>query len=517
VAHAGQSRRAAVAAAALLAWWAAAATAAGLASGVSTVDIGLAAGGERIDAMVIEATVRDAPTIAMVGGLQGKDVTESAVRAAAALYQSRRQRPVRLLAVPLANPGKVTLQFPPTGTAYRDHPESHALWRWLGSQAPDQVILAASEDFGLATALGTQSVAGMGRIPAQRWTDASDLLRWMEPDFWTGLKPAPSEAHLERTQRLSRTPRQLAEQLAQYYGRDFEQPWYIAAVALVGRLKLGQFEDVKRLAEPWVDGTRDSLARPNALVMAGHIVFTELARRTRDPRYEALVRKVADLGFDVNGQMLEAMPAHDRYSDSVFMGTTILAQAGALTGETKYFDMADRHLRFMQQLVLRPDGLYRHRSDADVAWGRGNGFAAIGLALTLSELPRQSNGYSHALASYRNLMQALLPLQNTEGLWRNVVNHPGAFAEYSGTAMIGFAMQRGLDRGWIRGREYRNAVDRAWQAVNARTSSTGALIDVCESTANLITLDQYLKRAALLGNDPRGGAMALLFATELME
>jgi hypothetical protein len=59
-------------------------------------------------------------------------------------------------------------------------------------------------------------------------------------------------------------------------------------------------------------------------------------------------------------------------------------------------------------------------------------------------------------------------------------------------------------------------VERAWQAVNARTSSTGSLVDVCESTANLTTLDQYLQRAALLGNDPRGGAMALLFATELM-
>jgi rhamnogalacturonyl hydrolase YesR len=199
------------------------------------------------------------------------------------------------------------------------------------------------------------------------------------------------------------------------------------------------------------------------------------------------------------------------------MGTSILAQAGALSGESRYFDMADRHLRFMQQLVLRPDGLYRHRPDADVAWGRGNGFAALGLALTLSELPRNARGRAHALQSYRSLMQALLPLQNADGLWRNVVDHPGAFAEYSGTAMIGFALQRGLARGWIRGREYRDAVARAWLAVNERTSASGGFVDVCESTANLTTLDQYLKRAAILGNDPRGGAMAMLFATELME
>ena len=148
-------------------------------------------------------------------------------------------------------------------------------------------------------------------------------------------------------------------------------------------MRLGDLDDVRRLVEPYVDGTKDSLAQPNSLVMAGHIVFTELARRTGDPRYVAAVRKVADLGFDASGQMLEAMPYHDEFSDSVFMGTAIVAQAGALTGERKYFDMADRHLRFMQRLDLRPDGLYRHQPATDAAWGRGNGFAALGLALTL--------------------------------------------------------------------------------------------------------------------------------------
>jgi rhamnogalacturonyl hydrolase YesR len=325
-----------------------------------------------------------------------------------------------------------------------------------------------------------------------------------------------SEARMELEQRLARTPRQLATQLAQIYGHDFDQPWYIGALALVARIRLGETGEVRRLVEPWVDGSRNSLERPNALVMAGHVVFSELARTSGDSRYLALVRKVADLGFDASGQMLEAMPYHDGYSDSVFMGTTILAQAGALTGERRYFDMAERHLRFMENLDLRPDGLYRHRPEADVAWGRGNGFAALGLALSLPELPSDSTAYAHALQAYRNLMDTLLPLQTRDGLWRNVVNHPGAFAEFSGTAMIGFALQRGLDRGWIAGRQYQQAADLAWQAVNTRTSMDGSFIDVCESTARLTTLEQYLQRTAILGQDPRAGAMAMLFATERM-
>jgi hypothetical protein len=52
--------------------------------------------------------------------------------------------------------------------------------------------------------------------------------------------------------------------------------------------------------------------------------------------------------------------------------------------------------------------------------------------------------------------------------------------------------------------------------VNARTGSDGTVIDVCESTARIESLEGYLQREAILGPDPRGGAMAMLFAAELM-
>jgi unsaturated rhamnogalacturonyl hydrolase len=492
----------------LLAAWAL--MACGPALAAEPFDIGLASNGARIDAVSVSAEKDSAPLVVLLGGLRGDDASAAAVRAAVAAYEKRRNRTVRLLAVPLVNPAGAVLEFPPKGTAYREMPESHVLWRWLGAQAPDLVLVASEEDAGLAGALAGQKVADMGRIPARKWSD--------EPNWIAKLGTVEkSEARRELERRRARSPRQVATELSQLYGRYFDQPWYIGAVALVARLKLGHLDEVKALVEPYVNGSKDSLARPNSLIMAGHIVFTELARRTSDARYVAAVRKVGELGFDATGQMRESMPYHDGYSDSVFMGTSIVAQAGALTGERRYFDMAHRHLRFMEQLVLRPDGLYRHRNTADAAWGRGNGFAAVGLALTLSEMPRNHPGHAHARESYRRLMAALLPLQNREGLWRNVVDHPGAFAEFSGTAMIGFAMQRGLSQGWISGRDYQRAIDRAWLAINSRTSSTGTMIDVCESTAGLVTLQQYLQRAAILGQDPRGGAMAMLFATELME
>ena len=63
---------------------------------------------------------------------------------------------------------------------------------------------------------------------------------------------------------------------------------------------------------------------------------------------------------------------------------------------------------------------------------------------------------------------------------------------------------------------YQPAVDRAWQAVCERVRPEGQLLGVCESTGTQATLDAYLMRKLNDGVDQRGGAMALLFATELM-
>jgi len=81
--------------------------------------------------------------------------------------------------------------------------------------------------------------------------------------------------------------------------------------------------------------------------------------------------------------------------------------------------------------------------------------------------------------------------------------------------MIGTSMLIGIRHGWLDAKTYQPLVDAAWRAVNTRAASDGILLDVCESTNKQRSLDDYLRRAALTGRDPRGGAMALVFATEL--
>jgi rhamnogalacturonyl hydrolase YesR len=197
------------------------------------------------------------------------------------------------------------------------------------------------------------------------------------------------------------------------------------------------------------------------------------------------------------------------------MALPILAKAGKSSGEKKYFDMAVQHLAFMQKLVQRPDGLYRHSPLTDAAWGRGNAFPALGLALTLSDFPRDHPGFDTIAREFVRHLNALAPYQTPDGLWRQVIDYPGAYPEYSATAMIGTAILRGIRLGILDSRTWQPRADAAWRAVLARTSSQGVLMDVCESTNKQRTLQDYLRRAAILGTDPRGGGMALLFATEM--
>jgi rhamnogalacturonyl hydrolase YesR len=473
-------------------------------------EVGLSAKGGTIRASVVRGSSASGPIVALIGGLAGDDPSSRAVSQAVDAFdkQPQARRRYTLIGIAAANPDRSQLVFPPIGVAYRDNSESHALWRWIGIHSPDLVLIAGADDASLARALSEHQVAGIGRIPARVVTGTA-LLNAIPATI------AESEAHHEINGRLRRSPRQVAEELSRIYGQDFDQFTYIPGMALIGRMRLGQTADVERLTAPYINGTRNPLDRPNSLVLAGHLVMAELAARTGNPAYLAALRKAVDLGFTETGAMKESMPFHDDMSDSLFMATAILARAGKLTGERRYFDMAAQHIAFMQKLVFRPDGLYRHSPLTDAAWGRGNAFPALGLALTLQAFPPDHPGFTGILRTFQQHMTALARFQDADGLWREVIDHPGAYAELSATAMIGTSMLTGIRYGWLDSKTYQPRVDAAWRAVLTRTGSDGTLLDVCESTNKQRTLDDYLRRAALTGRDPRGGAMVLLFATDM--
>jgi rhamnogalacturonyl hydrolase YesR len=342
----------------------------------------------------------------------------------------------------------------------------------------------------------------------------------------TAQDAAPKGPEKPQADRLTRSPRQLAEQLAAVYGNRLEQVAYIPAMPLVAKLRLSELtgetkyaDEVNTLVAPFLRGERSPVPKSGP-EQAGHLVFAELARRAQGKdreRWIRLCRSAADQIFGKNGEPLPVMPFHNEMSDAVFMAGPILAATGRLTGERKYFAAAAVHFASMRKFCLRSDGLYRHSPLCEAAWGRGNGFPALGLALALSDWPDDHPARKDLVAEFQKHAAALKPYQDAgTGCWHQVIDHPESYDEYSCTCMIGCALQRGIRRGWLAKEEYQSCVDRAWRAILERTDPNGNLVNVCASTGKQKTLQDYFDRPAINGRDDRGGAMGLLLAVELL-
>ena len=515
--------------------------------------------------------------ILLIGGLDGSDSSVRATVAALKWFNAAEQaaalrKDFAVSAVPVANPdawargagpgnasgGDPTQGYPPQGDAYQSetNPEAEYLWRWIGMHAPDLVVdvrsgsetawlipegssgqvrrladhlspsrpLPSSDQ--LVSQLGEQAPSATGTVPAilvaVKPGDGKFLENLLEALKKVGFA-GPSPARKELQRRLDRTSIEVAEQLAAHYGHQLDNVVYIPAVALIGRIRLGELtknpkhlNDVKAIVAPYFNGDKPALPeKPSGSHLSGHLVFGELARVTAEERYIELARASADMGFDERGRPNESMPLHNEMSDSVFMGGPILAQTGALTGDEKYFDMLLRHVKFIRKLDLRPDGLYRNSPLDDAAWGRGNGFPALGLALSLSYLPRAHSARAELIQAHRAHLDALLPHQDPAGAWHQVIDFPGSYRELTSTCMITFSMIRGIRLGWLDRSKYAQAIERAWYAIRTRVGANGELVDVCTGTGKQTSLRRYLDRKAILGKDDRGGAMALLVATEM--
>lgn len=449
--------------------------------------------------------------------------------------------------------------YPPEGSSYdgKTNADEQYLWRWLGMEAPDLVVIVGGTaslpgDFwivppgdvpqlnelaahlpnvkraaatgSLVYELGQNSANNVGRIPAV--SVVADSPRWQETltAALAKSKLAASPARVELQKRAARSPKEIVEQLLPHYGKKLDQVAYIPALAVLGRVRQEKIDGgadaplpelVQTIMKPYLDGTKKSWdGKGGGSGLSGHLLFGELAELTGDKRYTDLVLSAANVGFDQDGKPLAAMPTHTEMSDAVFMGCPILAQAGKLSGDAKYDAMCLTHLQFMEKLCLRKDGLYRHSPLDEAAWGRGNGFPALGLCWSLDELPKSFAGREYILKAHQAHLETLLKFQDASGMWHQVIDKPESYREFTATAMICYVMMRGVQEGRLERKKFESAIEKAWAALKLRNGSDGTLVDVCTGTGKQKSLRDYYDRPAILGRDDRGGAMALMAATE---
>lgn len=426
--------------------------------------------------------------------------------------------------------------YPPQGKLYlsETNPEAQYLWQWIQLHAPDvvyEVRLGAkpaakpsldellnkpSDRDTLVAALQAADTP----TPAHRWElttneKENSVLKLLQTD---ALKSPPrSPLRTAMLARIKRSRKEIVELLRnerkpQQIGRMYYDtlPWL--AFERMGRIDLLKTAPNLPMQAP-----------KSGSEMAGLLFYAEYQPAFPDsdirikkmrPASSHPLMEAANLAFDKQGEPLREPPFHNQMSDAVFMNAPLLSRVGGITNDDAYFDACAQHVQFILKMCQRDDDLYRHSPQCEAAWGRGNGFVAMGLALVLEDFPEKHPAQKKLLAAYQSHMAALKKHQDYTGCWHQVIDHPESYREFTATCMIGFAMARGIRGKWIDAQEYQPCVDRAWQAALARTSSKGEFADVCTGTGKQQTLRDYFDREATQGKDARGTSMLLMFATE---
>ena len=113
------------------------------------------------------------------------------------------------------------------------------------------------------------------------------------------------------------------------------------------------------------------------------------------------------------------------------------------------------------------------------------------------------------------MMATLLQYQGQDGLWRQLIDDPGAWPETSGTGMFTFAMVTGVKNGWLDGKTYGPAARRAWLGLVKHIDERGNIQEVCGGTPKGFSVEYYLYRPRNVG-DLHGQAPVLWTASALL-
>ena len=520
-----------------------------------------------------DAYVVDTPRarVLLLSGLNGSaDDVECAFEALASYSELGEplQRDVALSAIPCGNPdgllqgvplsngagGNPADGYPPEGNYYDDpnDPEKRYLWRWIGFHAPDvalqvregssarweasgliQRIAAAlnaydvAADGSLVSALADGSANNLAAIPALTLTCPRGAVKDEVGKLWhilaqeSALASSPARRVLDA--RRERAPLEIARILAGAYGHTLNPVIYTQGVAVSGRLRLAELDpdaespapQIERMVRGYASSRMQEVFGENAggANLAGLVWADELADAANNALYTELLIQVANEGYRPASAGGISPASDDDYRvEDMFFGGAVLGRAQRVTGDTTYLDIQARFL--LDAEVQQPNGLFWHCRDAAWFWGRGNGFAALGYAETLTYMPADHPDREALTAQHIRHLTALLDYQQPSGMWRQIIDFPGSYQEMTATCMIGYAMARGMRLGWLSA-DFEDALALAWQGVSERIDDEGGLVDVCTGTGIQSSTREYLDRPAIFGWDERGGALALWFACEM--
>ncbi len=217
---------------------------------------------------------------------------------------------------------------------------------------------------------------------------------------------------------------------------------------------------------------------------------------TQDRRYleraEALAASMSALPRDASGALFHR-PQHPQYHDYIYVDcmevdAPFLCRLAQATHDARCFDRAAEQLLSYAALLQDDDThLFYHQYNGathtvnGAFWGRGNGWALLGMLKTLRSLPAAHPAYPEIRRRFHQLIDALVARQRPDGEWTTVLDHAETYVEGSLTAMFGYGIEQGIRSGLLPP-DYQVRADAAWMALQRRMSHDGLLEGVSVAT-----------------------------------
>lgn len=201
--------------------------------------------------------------------------------------------------------------------------------------------------------------------------------------------------------------------------------------------------------------------------------------------------------------------------DDIFMVCALQGAAYQATQNSLYADRCANFLCAYIPELQQPNGLFFHTKTSQFYWGRGNGWAAIGMIEALTTLPAAHPKRAVIHEAYVKLMDALLKHQSPDGMWRQLLDDPTSFVETSSSAMFIAALATGLKREWLKGETYEAAVHRGWRQLTSYIDDEGSLKETVVGMGRGVNKEHYLNQQRKSG-DAHGQGAALLAAAAVL-
>jgi unsaturated rhamnogalacturonyl hydrolase len=198
-----------------------------------------------------------------------------------------------------------------------------------------------------------------------------------------------------------------------------------------------------------------------------------------DPKPE----RVAPIKQSID-QMVNSSRSDDWWwVDALQMAMPVFAKLGVVFADDKYFEkMFDLYNN--TKTVQGDSGLYNpvdhlwwrdadfdppytEPNGEDCYWSRGNGWALTALARVLDVLPEDAPHRDEYVTTFKEMAEALLPIQRTDGFWNVSLHDPNNFGgkELTGTGFFTYGLAWGINNGLLSEEEYKPAVIEAWNGM----------------------------------------------------